>query len=112
VLHVVEEVTYPKVYGIANGITDIVREKAKKELDTICGDLIGQKVKYYTHVLAGNDSFKILEYAEKNSSDLIVISTHGLTGFKYFLLGSTTEKVVLHAPCPVFTIKPFGKSLI
>jgi nucleotide-binding universal stress UspA family protein len=112
VLHVVEEATYPKVYGIAKNITDIVKDKAKKELDAICGDLIGQKAKYYTHVFAGNNSFKILEYAEKNSSDLIIISTHGLTGFKHFLLGSTTEKVVQQAPCPVFTIKPFGKPLL
>jgi len=44
--------------------------------------------------------------------DLIVIATHGLTGLEHLLLGSTTEKVVRMASCPVFTVKSFGKSLI
>jgi nucleotide-binding universal stress UspA family protein len=43
--------------------------------------------------------------------DLIVIATHGLTGIEHFLVGSTTEKVIRTAPCPVFTVKAFGKSL-
>jgi len=45
-------------------------------------------------------------------NDLIVIATHGLSGLEHLHLGSTTEKVVLMASCPVFTVKSFGKSLI
>jgi len=37
--------------------------------------------------------------------DLIVIATHGYTGLKHVLLGSTAERVVRHAPCPVLTVR-------
>ncbi len=37
--------------------------------------------------------------------DLIIISTHGCTGLKHALLGSTAERVVRHAPCPVLTVR-------
>jgi len=47
----------------------------------------------------------ICEAAEKTGADLIVISTHGYTGFKKALLGSTTERVVQQAPCPVLVLR-------
>jgi len=37
--------------------------------------------------------------------DLIVISTHGYTGLKHAVLGSTAERVVRHAPCPVLVVR-------
>jgi nucleotide-binding universal stress UspA family protein len=46
--------------------------------------------------------------------DLIVTSTHGTTGFKHILLGSTAEYVVRHATCPVLVVpsheRPSAKS--
>lgn len=44
-------------------------------------------------------------YAEEHGIDLIVIATLGITGLKRLLLGSTTETVVRHAPCPVLTVR-------
>ena len=40
------------------------------------------------------------------------MATHGRTGLQRFLIGSVAEKVVRSAPCPVFTVKSFGKSLV
>ncbi|MEX0602822.1 MAG: universal stress protein, partial [Bacteroidota bacterium] len=54
----------------------------------------------------------IVRFAESTGVDLIVIATHGLTGLEHLLMGSVTEKVVRMAPCPVLTLKPFGKSLL
>ncbi len=54
----------------------------------------------------------ICDFAADEDIDLIVIATHGLTGLQRFLLGSVAEKVVRWAPCPVFTIRAFGKSLL
>ena len=48
---------------------------------------------------------EILALAEKNSIDLIVASTHGRTGFKRVLFGSTAERIVQHAPCPVLIVR-------
>jgi len=47
----------------------------------------------------------ICEYGERVGVDLIVLSTHGRTGFKHAVLGSTAERVVQHAPCSVLAVK-------
>ena len=60
----------------------------------------------------GNAPHEILRYAEEEGSDLVVIATHGRTGLERFFMGSVTEKVVRRAPCPVFTLKSFGKSVV
>ncbi|MGB5595990.1 MAG: universal stress protein [Crocosphaera sp.] len=49
----------------------------------------------------GNPSLEIVDYANKNNIDLIIIASHGRTGLNRFLLGSVTERVVRLAKCPV-----------
>lgn len=58
-----------------------------------------------TLVLSGTPAREICATAETHGADLIVISTHGYTGLKRFAVGSVTEKVVRHAPCPVLIIR-------
>ena len=45
-------------------------------------------------------------------ADLIIISTHGYTGLKHVLLGSTAERVVRHAPCPVLVVRETEREFI
>ena len=52
----------------------------------------------------GNSIHGIITAARKGAADLIVIATHGYTGAKRVLLGSTAERVVRYAPCPVLTV--------
>jgi nucleotide-binding universal stress UspA family protein len=54
----------------------------------------------------GNPATNIVEIAEREGVDLIVMSTHGRTGIDHMLMGSVTEKVVARARCPVLTIPP------
>lgn len=54
------------------------------------------------YVLEGAVDFSITELARLKATDLIVMGSHGLSGFWRFLLGSVTEKVVRSAPCPVW----------
>ncbi|WP_139800722.1 universal stress protein [Geothermobacter hydrogeniphilus] len=49
---------------------------------------------------------EICRFAEEEKVDLIVIGTHGRTGLSHLLIGSTAERVVRHASCPVLSIKP------
>jgi len=53
---------------------------------------------------AGNPSHAITTAAREHAAELTVIATHGHTGFERALLGSTAERVVRHAPCPVLTV--------
>jgi universal stress protein A len=47
----------------------------------------------------------IVAKAKEEAMDLIVISTHGRTGLSHMLMGSVTENVIRHAPCPVLSIR-------
>jgi nucleotide-binding universal stress UspA family protein len=58
-----------------------------------------------TAVLHGGPAHEICTSAAMQGADLIVISTHGHTGLKRFALGSVTENVVRHAPCPVLVVR-------
>lgn len=49
---------------------------------------------------------EIVNFAEKEDFDLIIMATHGHTGFAHILLGSSAEKVVRHSKVPVMTVKP------
>ncbi len=48
---------------------------------------------------------EICKAAAETSADLVIVSTHGYTGVKHVLMGSTAERVVRHAPCPVLVVR-------
>lgn len=58
-----------------------------------------------TSVRCGLAAFEIVEAAKEFDADLIVIATHGYTGWKHFAIGSTAERVVRAAPCPVLVVR-------
>jgi nucleotide-binding universal stress UspA family protein len=53
----------------------------------------------------GDAATEIVRIAEKENTDLIVIATHGMTGWRHAMFGSIAEKVVRLAKCPVLTIR-------
>jgi nucleotide-binding universal stress UspA family protein len=58
------------------------------------------------HLLAEGDTVEeIKRAADEQHCDLIVMGTHGHTGLLHLLMGSTTERVIRVAPCPVLTAK-------
>jgi nucleotide-binding universal stress UspA family protein len=113
-LHVVEEAAYPNVYGLDPLAPSApnVQDRAREALETLASELDLRTDPVNVHVLAGNAARDIVEFAEDQVADLIVMATHGRTGLERFLIGSVAEKVVRRAPCPVFTLKSFGKSLV
>lgn len=115
-LHVIETNAVPPFYVGLNvtGFDSVADIKARTEtaLQQLLAETAGPNVASTLHILEGYPAHDIVHFAEKHSMDYIVIATHGLTGFKHLLLGSVAEKVVRRAPCPVFTVKAFGKSLI
>jgi nucleotide-binding universal stress UspA family protein len=58
------------------------------------------------HLQEGASAFhEICRLAQEIPADLIIMSTHGYTGLRHVLLGSTAERVVQHSPCPVFIVR-------
>lgn len=83
---------------------------AKKQLPRIVEHFVPKSLKSTSLVLRGRPASVIVETAVQNGVDLIVLSTHGHTGFDRLLMGSTAEHVVRHAECPVLVVrKPSGK---
>jgi nucleotide-binding universal stress UspA family protein len=58
-----------------------------------------------TEVLFGHGARTIAEYAAERGVDLIVMGTHGRTGFAHLMVGSVAERLVRTAPCPVLTVR-------
>ena len=113
-VHVVEDAVFPTVYGI-DPLTPVlpdVHDRAREALESLADDIVDDATSVELHVTAGHASRDIVDFAEEHESSLIVMTTHGRTGLKRFLIGSVAEKVVRQARCPVFTVKSFGKSLV
>jgi len=77
---------------------------AARQLEALAQRESKGSVKVTTMVRTGKPFHEIALSAGERHADLIVIATHGHTGLKHVLLGSTAERVVRHAPCPVLTI--------
>ena len=85
-------------------LLDELQQAGRKQL----GDLarsIPQKYPVTTVLKTGHPGYSIVETADKLGIDLIITATHGRTGFKRALLGSTAEFVVRHAHCPVLALR-------
>ena len=82
-----------------------VREAANKQLADLAERVRKAGVPVETSTSAESPSEAIVHCAEKIGADLIVMGTRGLTGLKHVLLGSTAERTLRLAPCPVLTLK-------
>lgn len=82
-----------------------------QELEALAGELrAGDKEKRVrTIIKEGDPGGNIVELAEKEDVDLVVIATHGRTGFARFVFGSVAEKVVRRSPRPVLVIPAGGQ---
>ena len=79
---------------------------AGKHLRSLIASVRNGKIKRpHWKVRAGLPSHEIVEVAKELEVDLIVIATHGYTGWKHFCIGSTAERVVRAAPCPVLVVR-------
>lgn len=82
-------------------------EKGQKYVDEVKERTVEKTIKVQTEILVAVNSVvkEIVEYAEKQDVDLIVIGTRGMSGLKRILFGSTSSGVVTYAHCPVLVVK-------
>ncbi|MBF0559214.1 MAG: universal stress protein [Nitrospirae bacterium] len=82
-----------------------MEKTAQKELEKFGLEALGGFKNVEYNVLRGIPYEGILTFAKEKNIDLIVIATHGRKGLDHFLFGSTAEKIVRYAPCPVLTVR-------
>ncbi len=88
-------------------IVEAIESEAKKEMNKILKLLKNKtNIAIESVIRKGLDYEEIVDYAEKNSIDLIVIATHGKTGILRTLIGSVAEKVIRYSKKPVLVITP------
>jgi len=88
------------------GIKEAWQREAEKHLDALLTPTERTRFKVTTAVLfSGSAAREIVEYAQSNHVDLIVMGTHGRGGFAHLLMGSVAERVVRTATCPVMTVR-------
>lgn len=83
-------------------------ERAKAHLDRVASLLRQQGARVATDVLAGEPASRLADCAIENEASLIVLSTHGRSGIMRWLRGSTAERLLRSAPCPVLVANPHG----
>jgi nucleotide-binding universal stress UspA family protein len=99
----------PHNYGVADGMIPVdanweAVHCGMKELE-ILRLTVGDAAPCEVLLRTGVPHTEILQAAKELNSDLIVISTHGHTGMTRVILGSTAERVVRHASCPVLVVR-------
>jgi nucleotide-binding universal stress UspA family protein len=107
-IYVVEPIIYPADFSmgqIAIPSADIdLQSRANEELINLA-KTIGSGLHVETIIKTGKPFVEIIDTAKEKDVDLIIIATHGHTGVEHLLFGSTTEKIVRKAPCPVLTLR-------
>jgi len=106
-LHVVELPAYPELGYAHVPMKEAEQKKSALATLELAPLELGENARLVKSSLVrvGNPAQEILEEAARQNSDLIVISTHGHSGLRLLLLGSTTERVVRHAACPVLVVR-------
>jgi nucleotide-binding universal stress UspA family protein len=108
-VHVIPEPRFPVYFEIGTsmlwaGDASEVESAARKSLEELVGDTEAPKADWACHVIRGIPDQELVRWAKEKSSDLMVLASHGLTGIGHLLLGSTADKVVRQAQCPVITL--------
>jgi nucleotide-binding universal stress UspA family protein len=95
-----------EVEGISGDVAHVVnpREDVSLILDRAAADARRAKVEVVTHPREGEPADAILDVAEENKADLIIVGNKGMTGARRFLLGSVPNKISHHSPCDVWIV--------
>ena len=108
-VHVVEPPFYPTELGYVpvevETLNRGIRAAAEKQIEKWTRQHVTGSDAPKTFVRVGHPYREITQAAKELGADLIVVSTHGYTGLKHVFLGSTAERIVRHAGCPVLVVR-------
>ena len=108
--HVLEPTVYKNMLTRAAGAPDSDQEGLRDQLARKLEGMVPEEAKQWcipeTVLLAGHPSDELTKYAVVNKADLIVLGVRGHSVMESLLVGSTTDRVVRQAPCPVLSVRP------
>ncbi len=115
ILHVIQQPSYPLgmyaeiSFDAMDKFSQSISDAVEKEMQALKEKDLKAYPKYECMIVHGTPFLEILRTAKEKNVELIVVGTHGRTGLDHVLFGSTAEKVVRRAPCPVLSVRLPGK---
>ena len=113
-LHVIAPVPLPLPFYVRRKLQESAGRVAKLAMDVklsrLCEEAFDDEMHSRTLVRAGVPSDEITKAARSQRADLIILTTHGYTGLKHALLGSTAERVVRNVTGPVLVVRKMPPS--
>ena len=109
-VHVVQPIT-PLPDAVAAGsfdtrlYEDTLLKGMENKLNDLAAAMISRNVVARTVILSGDPAYRIVELANKENAGLIVIATHGMSGWRHYVHGSVAQKVVQHTERPVLLVR-------
>lgn len=116
-LHIIESYSFASAITSAFGksqseFEDKMESSAKVKLQQLTEKLHHDSGMKVTHITEKGKIYKkIVSIAEENQVDIIIMGTHGVSGFQDFLVGSNTYRVVISAPCPVISVQAHSRKI-
>jgi nucleotide-binding universal stress UspA family protein len=98
-------VVEPTYVAETGQVTETFQRKGERIVSDVAEEAEERGLSAVTEVWTGAPHEEILDYAEENDIDVIVMGTHGRTGLGRYLLGSVTQKVVRLSEVPVLTVQ-------
>jgi universal stress protein A len=89
----------------ANAVLEAAKRRAAEQLEKVVQRFGAEDVVMLPVLAVGVPYDEIVKYAAEQEVDLIVMPTHARTGLAHFFVGSTAERVISHALCPVVVVK-------
>lgn len=114
-LHVIDDTAFATAYPDGfyvelPGLRAQMMDEANRRLSDMVDTCAAAGVPSTTEVLAGRPARVIAEAARARGTDLIVMGTHGRSGFAHMVLGSVAERMVRVAPCAVLTVRDTSRT--
>jgi nucleotide-binding universal stress UspA family protein len=105
-VYIIAQAAYsPRDFGWEDSLRKFLEAEARKAVTFVEETGKASGIRVEPVILEGHPAYKILEFAEQEGMDLIVMGTLGRSGLERFLLGSIAEKVVKHSKIPVMVVK-------
>jgi nucleotide-binding universal stress UspA family protein len=114
-VHIVQLAQVAEMFGDIEGgipalaepeVMNQIKTSAQKQLDKLKKQVESKAVEVESAIITGVHFMEIAQFAEDKKADLIVIGSHGRSGWQRFVLGSVAEKVARHSQIPVLIFKP------
>ena len=80
-------------------------EDARQKLDNVAATRVPEQIKKRLILREGDAGHEILEMAKNEAVDLIVIATHGMSGWHHYVHGAVAQRVIHHTPCAVLVVR-------